>query len=101
MGFFNNLTISDLDVNFVKEYLRIDSTYVEDDELLTICIKSSESYIKNYLKIDTLDDLEQETDIIIACLSLTQHFYISKITNSDSPIDKSLVKSLRDKYIYY
>ena len=101
MGFFNNLTVSDLDVSFVKEYLRIDSSYIEDDDLLSLCIESSKNYIKNYLKTQDLDYFNFETDVIIACLSLTQHFYISKITNSDAFIDKTLVKSLLDKYIQY
>jgi uncharacterized phage protein (predicted DNA packaging) len=65
--------ITDLDVAFVKEYLRVD--HEEDDLLIRTFIESSKSYIQNYLglRFEEFEVIPEEFSV--AALAVIAHWY--------------------------
>ena len=69
------LKLSQLNLAFVKDYLKID--YNDDDSELTIYIQAALSFIKEQVKAD-FDYLDTKPDLIIPALLLISHFYENK-----------------------
>lgn len=67
-----------VDLPFIKEYLRIEEDYTDEDVFLRTCLAAGKSYIKNYL-----GDIEEiPTEATIALLALISHWYnLRSITN--------------------
>jgi len=65
--------ITDLDLDFVKNYLRID--HDEDDNLLSLMIVSAKNFIQSYLNIKFSEMEEIPDEFTIAALALIAHWY--------------------------
>ena len=64
--------LSDIDLDFTKQYLRQDSD--DDDRIIQMMIDSSKSYVANYTGL-TVDELEEHEDVCLAVLLLIAEFY--------------------------
>lgn len=71
----NNFKLSELTLEFVKDYLKID--YNDDDRELDLYIQASISFIQEHTRLD-LAFLDERPDIIIVALMLISHFYENK-----------------------
>jgi len=67
------MKITNLDLDFVKNYLRIDHT--EDDALLLLMIDSAKNFIQSYLNIKFSEMEEIPDEFTIAALALIAHWY--------------------------
>jgi uncharacterized phage protein (predicted DNA packaging) len=65
--------ITEIDLDFVKEYLRIDHT--DDDIMLNAMTAAAQSFIQNYLNRKFTDFVEIPDEFTIACLALVAHWY--------------------------
>jgi len=70
---FNPIKITDLDLNEVKNYLRVD--HEDDDLLINTMLIASKSYIQSYLNKKFSEYVEIPDEFTIACLSLISHWY--------------------------
>ena len=66
------MKLSEIDVPFVKEYLRQDGD--EDDKLIGAILKGAKDYIVKYTG-QRLEQLEESEDLVIAVLVLCAEFY--------------------------
>lgn len=71
----NIFKLSQLDLDFVKDYLKID--YEDDDKELGLYIQASLSYIKNNTRL-SWEEIDEKPDLIIIALQLISHFYENK-----------------------
>lgn len=77
-----SVKITDLDIQMVKDYLRID--HDDDDEFLNIILVSARSYIQSYLNLK-FDDFEEIPDeFTIACLAICAHWYENRQVQQES-----------------
>ena len=65
-------SIDDLEVDLVKQYMRIDHDL--DDLELALYLKSAISYVKKYVLEQYVDDIE----LVMPVLMLVSHFYENK-----------------------
>lgn len=70
---YKAIKITELDINEVKNYLRVD--HEDDDLLITTMIVSAKSYIQSYLNKKFSDFEEVPDEFTIAALSLISHWY--------------------------
>ena len=76
---------SDIDLNFAKIYLRIDFTDDDNDKLLDSIVTAAKSFSKNYLRFSDEEFDESSTEISIAILAITEHWYKNRgILNEDT-----------------
>lgn len=75
MDLNNVKKLSQLDLDFVKDYLKID--YNDDDNELQFYITATQSYIINQLNLD-IEEIDTKPDIVIAALLIIAHFYENK-----------------------
>lgn len=66
------MKLSEVTLPVVKEYLRQDGD--EDDRLIEVIIEGAKSYIVNYTG-QTIEQLEDQEDMVIAVLVLVAEFY--------------------------
>jgi uncharacterized phage protein (predicted DNA packaging) len=66
------MKLSEVTLPVVKEYLRQDGD--EDDRLIEVIIEGAKSYIVNYTG-QTIEQLEDQEDVVIAVLVLVAEFY--------------------------
>ena len=77
-----SVKITDLDIQMVKDYLRID--HDDDDEFLNIILVSARSYIQSYLNLK-FDDFEEIPDeFTIACLAICAHWHENRQVQQES-----------------
>lgn len=57
-----------------KKHLNIEESFTEDDSLISICLRASKEYVKNYTALD-IDQLDNMDSIVIAVLVLVSDFY--------------------------
>ena len=69
------IKLSQLDLAFVKNYLKID--FDDDDSELSLMIRAAQNYIYNNLNAPK-DYLDEQPDLVIACLQIISHFYENK-----------------------
>ena len=70
------MKITEVNVDFVKEYLRID--HADDDILLTAMLGAAKSFIQSYLdrKFEDFGAVENIPDeFTVACLAIIAHWY--------------------------
>ncbi|MED4261971.1 head-tail connector protein [Priestia aryabhattai] len=65
--------ITEIDLDFVKNYLRID--HEEDDILLNTMLVAAQNFIQSYLNKRFSDYEEIPDEFSIACLALVAHWY--------------------------
>lgn len=85
------MKVKDIDINFLKNYLRIDSD--EDDFLLLSLLEGARSYIK---AITGQDDayIDSKDDITIALLSLCAEMYENREYTVNSANVNRIVKTI-------
>ena len=88
--------LSQLDLDFVKEYLKVD--FSDDDKELELYIQASISYIKNNTKL-SVEELDEIPDLTVVAIQLIAHFYDNKsiIIKQGSNIDK-MFSSILSQY---
>lgn len=69
----NGLKITEITINEVKEYLRID--HDDDDIMLTTMLYAAKSFIQSYLNRKFIEFEEIPDEFTIACLALVSHWY--------------------------
>ena len=78
------MKLSEIDVPFVKEYLRQDGD--EDDKLIGAILEGAKDYIVKYTG-QSLEQLEQSEDLTIAVLVLVAEFYDNRTISVNDRIN--------------
>lgn len=73
MDIINGKKVTEIDLEMVKNYLRID--FNDDDIFLNTLIASARSFIQSYLKRKFTDFEELPDEFTIACLAIVGHWY--------------------------
>ena len=92
------MKISEIDVSFVKEYLRQDGD--EDDKLIGAILEGAKDYIVKYTG-QSLEQLEDSEDLTIAVLVLVAEFYDNRTINVNDRINlrvNIMLESLMGRY---
>ena len=92
------MKISEIDVPFVKEYLRQDGD--EDDKLIGAIFEGAKDYIVKYTG-QSIEQLEDSEDLTIAVLVLVAEFYDNRTINVNDRINlrvNSMLESLMGRY---
>ena len=92
------MKLSEIDVPFVKEYLRQDSD--EDDKLIGVILEGAKDYIVKYTG-QSLEQLEDSEDLTIAVLVLVAEFYDNRTISVNERINlriNSMLESLIGRY---
>lgn len=92
------MKISEIDVSFVKEYLRQDGD--EDDKLIGAILEGAKDYIVKYTG-QSLEQLEDSEDLAIAVLVLCAEFYDNRTISVNERINlriNSMLESLLGMY---
>lgn len=80
----NGVIITEIDLDMVKNYLRID--HEDDDVMLNLMLSAAKNYIQSYLN-KKFSDFESEGSIpeefSIACLALVSHWYEKREIQSE------------------
>ena len=83
--------VSDITVESVAEYLRLDEVSEEEKNTLTTLISIATSYIKSYTG---LDDLDKYSEFVIVVLILCQDMWDNRTMYVDSKDLNSTVQSI-------
>ena len=92
------MKLSEIDVPFVKEYLRQDSD--EDDKLIGAILEGAKDYIVKYTG-QSIEQLEESEDLVIAVLVLCAEFYDNRTINVNDRLNlriNSILESLIGRY---
>jgi len=92
------MKLSEIDVPFVKEYLRQDGD--EDDKLIGAILEGAKDYIVKYTG-QSLEQLERSEDLTIAILVLVGEFYDNRTISVNERINlriNSMLESLIGRY---
>lgn len=92
------MKLSEIDVPFVKEYLRQDGD--EDDRLIGAILEGAKDYIVKYTG-QSLEQLEESEDLTIAVLVLVAELYDNRTISVNERINlriNSMLESLIGRY---
>ena len=92
------MKLSEIDVPFVKEYLRQDGD--EDDRLIGAILEGAKDYIVKYTG-QSIEQLEESEDLVIAVLVLCAEFYDNRTINVNDRLNlriNSILESLIGRY---
>lgn len=94
----DKMKFSDIDLDFVKSYLRVD--YDDDDTMIEMMMYSAMSFMKNILNLD-LDVIELEfgevpSEFNIPFLAIINHWYDRREIQSHRNTEKELNYVFRD-----
>ena len=92
------MKLSEIDVPFVKEYLRQDGD--EDDKLIEAILEGAKDYIVKYTG-QSLKQLEESEDLTIAILVLCAEFYDNRTISVNDRLNlrvNSMLDSLMGRY---
>ena len=92
------MKLSEIDVPFVKEYLRQDSD--EDDKLIEVILEGAKDYIAKYTG-QSLEQLDDSEDLTIAVLVLVAEFYDNRTISVNERVNlriNSMLESLLGRY---
>ncbi|WP_028390551.1 head-tail connector protein [Bacillus cihuensis] len=85
------MKITELDLDFVKRYLRIEHS--EDDMLLEMMITASKSFIQNYLN-QTFEEMgEVPAELTIPALAIIAHWYEKREVQVNDRVVKEILYS--------
>lgn len=79
------ITPDNLPLAFVKQYLRIDEDFTDDDLEISLAIVSAQHYVRNYVRV--ADGEFMDVGLLPIVLSVVAYFYENK-----SPLMKSTEK---------
>lgn len=92
------MKLSEIDVPFVKEYLRQDGD--EDDKLIGAILEGAKDYIVKYTG-QSLEQLEESEDLTIAVLVLCAEFYDNRTISVNDRLNlrvNMMLESLTGRY---
>ena len=92
------MKLSELDVPFVKEYLRQDGD--EDDRLIGAILEGAKDYIVKYTG-QSIEQLEGSEDLVIAVLVLCAEFYDNRTISVNDRLNlrvNMMLESLIGRY---
>ena len=92
------MKLSEIEVPFVKEYLRQDCD--EDDRLIGAILEGAKNYIVNYTG-QSLEQLEESEDLVIAVLVLCAEFYDNRTISVNDRLNlrvNMMMESLIGRY---
>ena len=92
------MKLSELDVSFAKEYLRQDGE--EDDKLIGAILEGAKDYIVKYTG-QSLEQLEESEDLVIAVLVLCTEFYDNRTISVNDRLNlrvNMMLESLIGRY---
>ena len=92
------MKLSEIDVPFVKEYLRQDGD--EDDRLIEAILEGAKDYIVKYTG-QSLEKLEDSNDLTIAVLVLCAEFYDNRTISVNDRLNlrvNMMLESLIGRY---
>lgn len=92
------MKLSEIDVPFVKEYLRQDGD--EDNRLIGAILEGAKDYIVKYTG-QSLDQLEESEDLTVAVLVLVAELYDNRTISVNERINlriNSMLESLIGRY---
>lgn len=89
------MTYKELDINTLKEYLRIDGE--DEDNLITLILSASKSLVRNYTGLDE-ESLNQLEDIPTAILAISAEMYDNRQFTVDKSAINPVVKIILDMY---
>ena len=92
------MKLSEIDVPFVKEYLRQDGD--EDDKLIGAILEGAKDYIVKYTG-QSLEQLEESEDLTIAVLVLVAELYDNRTISVNKRVNlriNSMLESLIGRY---
>lgn len=92
------MKLSEIDVPFVKEYLRQDGD--EDDKLIGAILEGAKDYIVKYTG-QSLEQLEESEDLTIAVLVLCAEFYDNRTISVNDRLNlrvNMMLESLIGRY---
>lgn len=75
-----NCNVSDIDVNFVKQFLRID--WDEDDIELNLMLEAAKAFLLEHTE-KTIEELDKIKYATICVLKLTSDFYHNKLATNN------------------
>lgn len=81
----------DIDLDLMKNYLRIDFVDEENDKFIKILLSSAKSFVQNYLNwkfVDAGDDIPEE--ITLAVMAITEHWYKNRGIMSEETSTREL-----------
>ena len=87
------MKLSEIDVPFVKEYLRQDGD--EDDKLIGAILEGAKDYIVKYTG-QSLEQLEESEDLTIAVLVLVAEFYDNRTISVNERINLRINSTLQN-----
>lgn len=79
-----------IDVELIKNYLRIDFDDEDNDLMLDIMLKSAISFTQNYLKWSFSERTDIPGEVNIAILAITEHWYKNRGVMSEDATQKEL-----------
>lgn len=89
------INLDDINLIFLKQYLRIDEDFNDDDIELQLYLQTAKEYLIKYTNL-SYEKLNESYGAVICCLMLVAHFYENKsITTTQQHLDK-VFKSLMD-----
>ena len=94
----SNYHLSQLNVQIIKDYLKIDKSYIEDDMLLDTILKVSLEYILRYLGVEIEDIDFISVELNIACIYLVSYCYVHKSTHNNSKDVEATLIAILSKY---
>ena len=92
------MKLSEIDVPFVKEYLRQDGD--EDDKLIRAILEGAKDYIVKYTG-QSIEQLEGSEDLVIAVLVLCAEFYDNRTISVNDRLNlrvNMMLESLIGRY---
>ncbi|MGY3189714.1 head-tail connector protein [Lysinibacillus sp. TE18511] len=69
-----NTKFSDIDLEFAKSYMHIESDFTEDDIQIQLMINSAKGFVITYSKL-TAEELDEMTEMTIPYLKLISDLY--------------------------
>ena len=76
----NNYKVSDIDVDFIKQFLRID--WDEDDIELNLLLEAAKGFLLDHTE-KTAEELDEIKFATICVLKLTSDFYHNKLATNN------------------
>lgn len=89
------INLNDINVELIKQYLRIDEDFNDDDVELQLYLNASLEYLYKYTNLE-FEELNNSSNAVICTLMLIAHFYENKsIIATQQKLDL-IFKSLMD-----
>lgn len=85
--------ISEIDLKKIKQYLRIEPSFTEDDEMLTMIYHAAKEYIKSYSNMTDIE-IDKYEPFTVACMMLIADFYEVRQVNINTGVKAGVNKML-------